>query len=61
MDETDPEFISAYYCFINFGWSPSQYLELSYRERVLIFLFIMKDLKTRDKLNKDVSTNVQNG
>ena len=37
-----------------------QYLKLSYRERILIFEFIMRDLKTRDKLNKDVNVNGQN-
>lgn len=60
MNEADPEFLSAYYCFVNFGWPPSEYLKLSYRERILIFEFIMRDLKTRDKINKDVNVNGKN-
>ena len=37
----------AYYCFVNFGWTPSQFAELSDRERLLVTLFVKKEVKDR--------------
>lgn len=45
----DPDTMSAYYCFVNFGWPPSKYSNLPYRERCLIAEFIRKEIKSRDK------------
>ena len=37
----------AYYCFINLGWPPSKYLDLPYRERLLVAEFAIRDMKNR--------------
>lgn len=49
MDGGDPDTYAAYYCFVNFGWSPSQYAALSHRERLLVLQFIQKEIASRDK------------
>lgn len=38
----------AYYCFVNRNWTPSQYLELPDRERLLVSLFVKKEAEARD-------------
>ena len=45
----DPEALAAYYCFVNFGWKPSEYEELPLRERFLVSAFMAKELRSRDK------------
>lgn len=42
----------AYYCFVNLGWSPSQYDALPYQERVLIAEFVNLEMKSREKPTK---------
>lgn len=49
MEGGDPEVMAAYYCFVNHGWPPSQYINLPFFERALVKEFILKDLKTREK------------
>ena len=43
----DGETYCAYYCFVNFGWPPSKYEALPYRERLLISKFIQKEIRSR--------------
>lgn len=40
----------AYYCFVNFGWPPSKYEELSFREKVLVAQFAAKESSERKKI-----------
>nr|DAK60259.1 MAG TPA: hypothetical protein [Caudoviricetes sp.] len=37
----------CYYLFINHGWEPSKYLDLSMREKYVIGAFIEKEIKER--------------
>lgn len=37
----------AYYCFVNFGWTPGYFASLSDRERLLITLFVKKEAAER--------------
>ena len=50
MDGDDEDTMTAYYCFVNFGWPPQQYEALPLRERVLVKLFVVEDLKHRKKI-----------
>ena len=40
----------AYYCFVNFGWTPSQYDNLSLREKILVSQFVAKESTERKKI-----------
>ena len=44
----------AYYCFENLGWPPSKYCELPERERMLVKEFVLKSLKEREKIQREV-------
>lgn len=43
--------MTAYYCFVNLGWPPSQYDELPYREKLLVTEFALKSMKDNKELN----------
>jgi hypothetical protein len=34
--------LTAYYCFVNLGWPPSQYDRLPYGEKLLVTQFALK-------------------
>ncbi|MBS5651872.1 MAG: hypothetical protein KHW65_10845 [Clostridiales bacterium] len=38
----DAEMLTAYYCFVNLGWPPSQYDRLPYGEKLLVTQFALK-------------------
>lgn len=48
----DADSLYAYYMFVNHGWKPSQWVELSMRERILMSVFINEEIDQRKKLNK---------
>ena len=50
MDGNDPETVMAYYCFINLGRFPHEYMNLSPEERALIAVFIQKDSEDRKRM-----------
>lgn len=39
----------AYYMFCNHGWEPSKVAALSSREKVMLVLFAVKEIKSRPK------------
>ncbi len=49
MEGGDLETVLAYYCFINHGWPPSQFAELPFRERILIKVFVDKQIQLRNE------------
>lgn len=49
--ESDPETKLAYYCWVNRGWTPSQFASLSKREKVLVALFAKQESKAREEIN----------
>lgn len=49
MDGDDFDTWLAYYCFVNRNWPPSQYDNLSYREKVLVAEFAKRESKSREK------------
>lgn len=52
MDGNDSDTWVAYYCFINRNWTPSQYDNLPYREKVLVAEFVSREVKSREKQAK---------
>lgn len=44
--------MTAYYMFVNHGWEPSKYDNLSLRERQLIAAFAAREIKDREKANQ---------
>lgn len=49
MQESDPDTVLAYYCWVNRNWTPSQYAALPRRERLLVALFAKKEAEERKK------------
>ncbi len=49
MSESDPDTVLAYYCWVNRNWTPSQYIALSRRERLLVALFAKREAEERKK------------
>lgn len=49
MAGEDPETWLAYYCFVNRGWTPGQFNELPYREKILVKEFIHHEVKARQE------------
>lgn len=49
MDAADWETMAAFYCFVNLGWTPSQFLALPFREKLVIVEFIRRDSEARKK------------
>lgn len=47
--DRDPDTVAAYYMFVNHGWPPSKYAALPYRERVLLWEFIQREIASRPK------------
>jgi len=41
--------LTAYYCFVNLGWPPSQYDELPLREKLLVTEFALKSMADQKK------------
>lgn len=37
--------LTAYYCFVNLGWPPSQYDTLPHREKRLVTEFALKSMR----------------
>lgn len=52
MDGDDPDTWLAYYCFTNRNWTPSQYDDLTYREKILVAEFVKREVKAREKQAK---------
>lgn len=53
MAGADPDTLLAYYMFVNHGWAPSRVSELPPRERTLVALFALKEIKSRPKPKGD--------
>lgn len=49
--ESDPDTLLAYYCWVNRGWTPSQFDAMSRREKVLVALFARKESKAREEIH----------
>lgn len=45
------ETLTAYYCFVNLGWPPSQYDVLPYREKLLVTEFALKSMRDNKELS----------
>lgn len=45
----DPDTILAYYMFANHGWNPGRVSGLPSREKILLTLFALKEIKSRPK------------
>ncbi len=39
----------AYYMFVNHGWRPQQVEDLPFREKLLMTLFALKEIRSRSK------------
>lgn len=53
MAGADPDTLLAYYMFVNHGWAPSRVSEPLPRERTLVALFALKEIKSRPKPKGD--------
>ena len=49
MDGDDPDTRLAYYMFVNYGWRPQQVDSLPDREKILMTLMALKEIKDRPK------------
>lgn len=49
MARGDPDTLLAYYLFVNHGWEPSRVSRLSPREKILMTLFALKEIRSRQK------------
>jgi len=49
MDGDDPDTRLAYYMFVNHGWRPQQVDSLPDREKILMTLMALKEIKDRPK------------
>lgn len=47
MAEDDPDTLLCYYLWANRGWTPSQYVDMPYREQLLVAEFVMKEVQAR--------------
>ena len=52
MRENDPDTILAYYCWVNWNWTPGQYEALSRREKFLVAEFAKKESSARKAMEK---------
>lgn len=48
----DTESVIAYYCFVNHGKFPSEYLNLPFREKALVTAFALKEIADREEAKK---------
>lgn len=59
MKEGDGETWFCYYCVMKLHWKPQDYLSLSYKEKILMKIFIEERLKSdeasRNKLKQSTS------
>ena len=51
MRESDPDTMLAYYCWVNRDWTPSMFLDLPRREKLLVALFAKKEAEARNGRN----------
>lgn len=51
----DIDTLTAYYCFVNLGWPPSQYDNLPAGEKQLVSAFALRDMVSRDKEQKKIN------
>ncbi len=49
MEREDPDTLLAYYMMVNHGWRPQEVSGLPYREKILLTLFALKEIKSRPK------------
>lgn len=49
------------YCILNMGWTPSQYMELSQRERALVIASIQIKIEEEDKENRKLKSRSSTG
>ena len=49
MRRGDPDTLLAYYMFANHGWRPSEVSGLPAREKILLALFALKEIRSRPK------------
>lgn len=49
MRREDPDTLLAYYMFANHGWRPSRVSRLPSREKVILALFAITEIKSRPK------------
>lgn len=42
----------AYYCFVNLGWSPSQFNDLPFQEKKLVTAFALRAMRTEKEAQK---------
>ena len=51
-DQWEVETLAAYYCFVNLGWSPSQYDDLPFREKLLVTEFVLHSIEQNKRLQE---------
>ena len=51
-ESPDNDTLTAYICFVNFGWEPSKYDALPPREKALVRAFVLKLSKANESLNQ---------
>lgn len=49
MEREDPDTLLAYYMMCNHGWRPKEVSDLPTREKILLTLFALKEIKSRKK------------
>lgn len=49
MDREDPDTLLGYYMFVNHGWRPRRVVRLPPREKILLTLFALKEIRSRPK------------
>lgn len=52
MAEFSADTAICYYCWVNRGWTPSQFNALSRREKLLVAEFVKKEVKAREELSR---------
>lgn len=50
----DIDTLTAYYCFVNLGWPPSQYDSLPSGEKQLVSVFALRDMVNRAEEEKKI-------
>ena len=56
MKEGDPDTMYAYYCLHKFHWTPSFFVNLPLKEKVVIKVFIDEKVKEEKKQNSKVNS-----
>lgn len=49
MEREDPDTLLAYYMTVNHGWRPRKVADLPAREKILLAMFALKEIKSRKK------------